>query len=65
MNPIYSQIIVVVVGNVVFLFLNMYYVHWRKRAEKPEELQKQINTLRGQVKYIEGRLNGKHWLKEN
>lgn len=44
---------------------------WKKRESFPEELQKEIRqltkdmvTVRGQIKYIEGRLNGKHWKLE-
>jgi hypothetical protein len=34
------------------------------KDEQVEALQKDVNALRGSVKYIEGRLNGRHWKTE-
>lgn len=59
-------------GAVVNVVVTIWVVHWKKRDSVPEELQKEIRqltkdmvTVRGQIKYIEGRLNGKHWAREN
>ena len=64
MNPFWQTILAAFSTNILFLFVNMYFVHWRKRDEAPCDLQKQITIMRGQIKYIEGRLNGKHWKTE-
>jgi hypothetical protein len=65
-------ILVVVIGPAVTSVMgNMIYYRWRKRENVPDDLRKeivdlvkQVVVLRGQVKYIEGRLNGKHWRTE-
>lgn len=51
--------------------IGMYFYRWKKRENFPHELEKEIKemrkemvTIRGQVKYLEGRLNGKHWIRE-
>lgn len=71
MNPIFLQIALIITGQLVGAIITIYLVRWRKREEEPEklserieELAKQVVTLRGQIKYIEGRLNGKFWKNE-
>jgi hypothetical protein len=65
---IWAQLLVISGGNVVFFALQVWFFHWRSRAGVPAELRKEIRqvqndivALRGQVKYLEGRMNGKHW----
>ena len=48
------------------------YFRFKKREEAPDEIHKEVvslredvNKLRGAVKYLEGRLNGKGWLRES
>lgn len=68
----WQTILLVVIGPAISsVFGNMIYYRWRKRENAPEDLRKeiielgkQLATLRGQVKYLEGRLNGKHWRME-
>lgn len=71
MESIWRELLVVIGGNIIFLVLNMYFVHWRKRDNLPYELGREMKqlrydiiALRGQVKYLEGRMNGRHWRSE-
>jgi hypothetical protein len=64
----WEQILIIGTGNMTFFALQIAYFRWKKRQEVPQELEKEIAqlrydlvALRGQVKYIQGVLNGKHW----
>lgn len=71
MNPIFQQIALIVAGQVVSCFVTMYLIRWKKRENKPRELELEIDRLskniiamRGQIKYIEGRMNGTMWKRD-
>lgn len=65
----WTQIALIVVGAALSLMLNwlllMWFFHWKQREKQPHEeivqLQKDMIAVRGQLKYIQGLLNGKHW----
>ena len=71
MNPLFIQIVVLVVGTGLSLAANYLLIRWAQRQNIPVELRKDIERLgrdlvvvRGQIKYIQGRLNGKEWQRE-
>lgn len=49
-------------------FLTIHLVHRKRREQKPDEdisqLQRDMVVVRGQIKYIQGILNGKHWKRQ-
>lgn len=52
-------------------FVQVWIYRWIKRDRLPEKLREEINELRdtlaavrGQVKYLEGKINGKHWVRD-
>lgn len=74
MNPVFIQVVLLVVGTGFSLGAHVVVIRWAHRWKKqqsiPDELQREIRQLsrdmvvvRGQIKYIEGRLNGKGWLR--
>ena len=51
--------------------VQVWIIRWAKRENIPEELRKEMEELRatlanvrGQVKYLEGKINGKHWVRD-
>lgn len=74
MSPILT--ISVAIGTVlasgaVQLLVSKIYLYWKRKDAVPDELRGEVqllrtdvNALRGSVKYIEGRLNGRHWKSE-
>lgn len=71
MNPIFQQIALIVAGQVVSCFVTVYLIRWKKRENKPRELEVAIDRLykdlvrvREDVARIKGRLNGHEWKRE-
>lgn len=65
----WQQVAIILCGGALSLILNwlllMWFFHWKKREQQPieaiEQLQKDVVSVRERLRYIEGRLNGKHW----
>lgn len=71
-NPTYAQVLYMIGGSVLATLAGQWFFHWRRSQEQPvieiEALRTEVGGLRetltgvrGQVKYIEGRMNGTHW----
>jgi hypothetical protein len=69
-NPIFLQLTIVVVGTSLSLVAHVIVIrwsyNWRKEQEAPlhisrkiENLSREIWDLTGQVRYLEGKVNGR------
>ena len=58
--PLVTGIVTAGLGSLFQLWL------FRKlnRDSEVSQLRQDVNSLRGAVKYLEGRMNGKHWRSE-
>lgn len=68
---VWQNLIVLAAGNLFFFLLQVWFFHWRKREEAPDELHKEVECLRNdvvalrvEVARIKGRINGKGWNQE-
>jgi hypothetical protein len=64
---IWESIGIIVTGCALNVVATMVLFHWRKRQEEPHEeimqLTKDLIAVRERLRYIEGRMNGKGWLR--
>lgn len=58
-------------GSVMNFLISVWVWEWKRKKQIPDEirgevdlLRSDVNALRGSIKYIEGRLNGRHWKSE-
>lgn len=68
MNPVWQEIGIVVLGNVCTVLTTMYLIRWKKRLNRPRELEVAIDDLQADVvklriSYAKMRtlLNGHGW----
>lgn len=71
MNAIFWQIVIGVVTIGAGSVAQVWIIRWAKRDSVPDEIRKEIDQLReiltgvrGKVMYLEGRINGKNWKRE-
>jgi hypothetical protein len=68
----WQQIGLIFAGTAFSLVCNFalarYLFRWKLQEQEPrddiEELRRDVVVLRGQIKYIQGILNGKHWKRQ-
>ena len=71
MNPYWSMILAGTITTLLGMLANIWLFRWMRRQHEPDELHEEINQMgkdlvavRERIKYIEGRINGKHWARD-
>jgi hypothetical protein len=64
----WRTLIIMVAGSAATTIFQLWLFRYKRREAKPDEdiqqLQRDLIVVRGQIKYIQGILNGKHWKRQ-